>query len=176
MAIYPAISFGVLAAIFNKKHPQFYEKKSVKAGLFIVLVISIIGISPADSFRHFNYQVFAPFLSISVVLLLAYNGTATKLGTFVGGISYPLYLNHWIGIVFANKVMAFTSFDNEFIRITIFTSLNILVAGLLYLYVERKALNARNTLFTEGRGLTAMMLAYGSMLAGILFGTFILIA
>jgi peptidoglycan/LPS O-acetylase OafA/YrhL len=44
------------------------------------------------------YSEAMPFVAVSVVAVLAVRGQQMSLGRILGGISYPFYLNHWIGL------------------------------------------------------------------------------
>ena len=92
MGIYASISFGVFAAIANSKYPDLYIKKVSRGGLLLVIISSAIGLSITT-----DYALYSPLFSICLVLLLARKGKKNAIGSFLGGISYPLYLNHWIG-------------------------------------------------------------------------------
>jgi peptidoglycan/LPS O-acetylase OafA/YrhL len=171
-AIYPTIALGVLAALINKKIPYFYENIRCKVGLMFVLLVSIYGISDANTFRDTNYLVFAPAVSISIVLLLAVRGNASIVGVLAGCISYPLYLNHWIGIVIANKLLESFEINLPSLHVAMFVSINLFLTACLYLLIEIRVLLLRDSLYNENRGVIAIYIAYGLMVSGLLFGLF----
>lgn len=97
---YAAISLGVLAAALRKESGAWHLAPMVRASLATIVICS--GIILAN--QPEAYEMLAPFAAISIVLLLAVEGNRHKLGIFAGGMSYPFYLNHWIGIFFMNLV------------------------------------------------------------------------
>jgi peptidoglycan/LPS O-acetylase OafA/YrhL len=97
---YGAISLGVLAAALRRDYGAWYMTPVSRMALATaVLSIGLLLLSRPES-----YEALAPFAAIAIVLLLAFEGQRQSVGTFLGGMSYPFYLNHWIGIFFMNLV------------------------------------------------------------------------
>ena len=98
---YSAIMIGVAAAVIARRHPGIFSGQWMRlaiAALTIVLTIAVV-------FAH-GYDVLAPLLSICIVLLLAVEGPRQPIGAVAGGMSYPLYLNHWIGGFVARALLS----------------------------------------------------------------------
>ncbi|MDO6712200.1 hypothetical protein Q4567_15805 [Aliiglaciecola sp. 2_MG-2023] len=167
--IYPPISLGVLAAIINKQFPKFYLIKSIKIVILLVFIGACFGVASTHDFRSYEYRLFSLFLGIGLVLILARECKKLHLVRLWGG-SYPLYLNHWIGIVFVNAVFSYLSWNDGIIKFTLMAILNIGFAGCLFWYVERVALSHRNRLFTQRRGITLMTIAYVMVMIGLIYG------
>ena len=66
---------------------------------------------------------------------------------FLGAISYPFYLTHWIGLTGANWLMGFATWESPFVRVFVLVvlsvGLTIPVAWLLHVGVENPVLRGR---------------------------------
>lgn len=133
MNIYASIIFGVLAAVAVNEFGKFYEKTWVKIVLSFILLFSIFAFTSYSTYLHA-----VPFAAVSIVLLLAVRGEKTNFGTIVGGMSYPLYLNHWIGLFIAHACLKpFGLRDSLYANVLSFC-LNISLAVGLYWYMDKK--------------------------------------
>jgi peptidoglycan/LPS O-acetylase OafA/YrhL len=167
--LYAPMAFGVLAAVVHSRYPHFYSKVGWRLCCLSLFTASSIGMAVASE----NYRLLSPIFSISLVLLLAVKGEATPIGKFLGGISYPLYLNHWIGIFFCNWVLAPFGLKTSMVRWVLATIVNYAIASFLYWFVDRKLAAQRNHLFTEFRGKIVICAAYTITLIGIVVGLMI---
>jgi peptidoglycan/LPS O-acetylase OafA/YrhL len=165
MDIYASISLGVLAALANNKYPEFHTKKAFR--LFLLAIF--LGTSAALVYTS-NYKLYAPLVSITVVLLLAMKGSKHPVGSFLGGISYSLYLNHWIGVFFFNFILEPFGLRESWVRNFLSALMNYGIASFLYWFIERKILEMRKQLYTMRRGITITILAYSLILTGLVFG------
>jgi len=86
---YAAIAVGVLAAVIAGHSPRWHLKRT--------LPIAALAVAAALSLPFF-YGWGAPFFAVSVVLLCARPLERNAVTRWVGGISFPFYLNAWIGI------------------------------------------------------------------------------
>ena len=107
---------------------------------------------------------------LSMVLLLAIKGNKNNLGAFLGGISYPLYLNHWIGVFVANALLKPFSLNNSLYRLYLELMINLVIAGILFMLIEKPILARRNALYTLSRGKIACYSAYVLVFTGITYG------
>jgi peptidoglycan/LPS O-acetylase OafA/YrhL len=164
--IYAPISFGVLAAVINNKYPNFYSQSISKFCCLILLVASTLAMAVVSE----NYQLLSPIFSICLVLLLATKGEAHPIGKFLGGISYPLYLNHWMGFFLCNLILAPLGFKESSLQYVLSAVVNYGIASILYFSVDRKLIAKRNQLFTVFRGKIVIWIAYGMVLIGLLVG------
>ena len=162
--LYAPISFGVLAAIAVKRYGPFYQKR---AGLITVLAITL-GSATAVIFGF--GECLSPLMSIGVVMLFAVEGKRQVAGAFLGGLSYPLYLNHWVGVFALNMLLDPFGLRDSLLRQILACLFSYFLAALLYWFADRKLLSLRGQLFTERRGRVVTAIAYGSVLIGILAG------
>lgn len=165
MGIYAPISFGVLAAVINSRFPDFHIYPISRIILLILFVTSAVGLSYTS-----DYQLYAPVFSVSLVLLLAVKGERTSAGSFLGGISYPLYLNHWIGVFFFNLMLDPFGLRDSGIRQFLAALMNYGIAAFLYWYIERKVLSMRVKMYTFKRAVVFTIIAYLLILLGLVLG------
>ncbi len=163
--IYASIVFGVLAAVAVHRYGEFHLKKPVQA----VLIVMLFG-SAAGLITKLEYDLMAPIASIAIVLLLAQRGVQDRIGAIVGGMSYQLYLNHWIGFFVAHAVFKpFGMRDSAAAHVLSFC-LNVSLAVAMYWYIDRRMLAARGQMYTEARGQLIVRLAYGMVAIGVIAG------
>lgn len=165
MDIYAPIAFGVLAAVINSKFPDFYTSVKCRSFMLAALLATIPALAIDD-----YYNITAPIFSICLVLLLAIKGKSNSVGVFLGGISYPLYLNHWIGVFSANFALEpFGLRGSDFGHILAIL-INYGLAAFLYWFIERKALSLREKLYSISVGYIFSCLAYSTIILGLTFG------
>lgn len=90
---FSAIAFGVTAAALHHIRPGFQHHRLIQTAFVVIIVAAGAALFSSA------YPFAVPFFAIAVVLLCAVPGNRSSIGRFVGGVSYPLYLNHWIALV-----------------------------------------------------------------------------
>jgi peptidoglycan/LPS O-acetylase OafA/YrhL len=163
--IYVPISLGVLAAIINSRQTNLLQSKICQLILFLVFVYASYKL-----INNLKYDLYAPIFSISLVLLLAKKGQKSFSGSLLGGMSYPLYLNHWIGVFFFNFLLDPFELRDTFLRQVLSIIINFIIAGALYYYIERKILEHRDSFFSSKRAIIFTILPYSLIILGLIFG------
>jgi peptidoglycan/LPS O-acetylase OafA/YrhL len=162
---YASIVFGVLASVAVNQFGNFHQNMASKLLFLFILIASIIGFS-----LQINYEMIVPFAAIAIVMLLAQTGKKNNFGAIIGGMSYPLYLNHWIGLFIAHAALKpFGLRDSALAHIISFI-LNVGLAISLYWFIDRRLLASRGQWFTQKRGLIATYIAYGMVIIGCVVG------
>lgn len=164
---YSSIVFGVLAAVATHEFGEFHHKNSVKSVLAVVLLMCTYLLA-----IDFNYSKTTPIIAVTIILLLARNGKQTKLGAITGGMSYQLYLNHWIGFFAAHALLKPFGLRDSMYAHAISFLLNIAFAVALYWLVDKRIHKLRDKWFTHARGLLATKLAYGMIAIGLIIGMY----
>lgn len=162
---YASIVFGVLAAVAVNNHGDFHTKLSARIAIFTVLAASIFGI-----ITGLDYWLMAPIAAIAIVLLLALKGKPHPWGVFVGGMSYSLYLNHWVGFCVITYLFKFLKFNNSGLWYSFSVLLNFLISASLYYWIDLKILAKRGQMYSLLRGRLAMIVSYAMIVVGIFVG------
>jgi peptidoglycan/LPS O-acetylase OafA/YrhL len=162
---YASIAFGVLAAVLHHHRPGLFRLPGAK--VLLVGVVAGTGVAIAGGF---HYMFVVPFFSVGVVLLLAVEGRRQPFGAIVGGMSYPLYLNHWIGVFVGNAVLRPLGIVEPIVRHSFAAAFNIALAVALYWYVDRWLLARRAQFYTPARGTFATWVAYSGIALGVVVG------
>lgn len=167
---FASIAFGVLAVVVRRRYGDWHLRLPSQAGLFIGLIASWAVIH----FELAPYRFASPVFSICLVLLLARKGPASRIGAFAGGISYPLYLNHWVGIFAANELLqAIPSIG--FVGQQLVSAFgNLGLASVLYVAIDLQVKKRRSQFYTPAFGRICTMLAFGSIAVGIIGGLVIM--
>ncbi|MEM9494482.1 MAG: acyltransferase [Pseudomonadota bacterium] len=163
---YGSIALGVLAVILHHRVKDWHLRPEARAAILGVLVVCV-GIYLAN---HELYRFVAPFASVAIVLLLAKPGAKSRIGAFAGGISYPLYLNHWIGIFATHEVLERAAFIGEAGSIVLGGVLNLLVASLFFVAIDEQVRKRRSALFSPQLGKAAAVVAYTLVIVGAIGG------
>ncbi len=163
--IYGSIVFGVLAAVVVHHYGPIHLNNRFRYVLLGTTLASIGGIVGG-----INYAILSPIFSVGIVLLLAVKGTQDRVGAFLGGMSYPLYLNHWIGVVMGNLLLSPLNLRDSPLRHLLSIILNLGIAAGLYWWVDRRIVEVRGSLFSKKRGLIAISIAYTLAVIGVVVG------
>lgn len=161
-----AITLGVLAAVTRERFGDWHLKPVATLGLIGLLLTSmsfLLGGHPATT-------VLAGFAAISTVLLLARRGTPTTIGTLLGGISYPLYLNHWIGAFVANALAKPIGLRDSVVPKIASIPVALAIATILYICIDQVIMKRRAAFFTKFRGKTVAATGYLLVIIGLIIG------
>ena len=165
---FAAISLGVLAAVVRVKLGDWHSEKIAILTLVAFALVTFL----ATYFEFVPYKIGAPFSAVSIVLLFARAGSPTRLSLFLGGVSYPMYLNHWIGIFIAHAI-----FGKFGLRTTIYSEIAavgfaFVIAAMLFLGIDRVVKSKRDYFFTETRGKTVAISGFALLAIGYVGGIF----
>jgi peptidoglycan/LPS O-acetylase OafA/YrhL len=164
--IYGSIALGVTAAVLRYYFGDWHLGKRATVMLFAALVTAIAYLALDLA----SYVFVAPFFSVVIVLLLARFGAKTFLGQFVGGMSYPFYLNHWIGVFIAHALLEPFGLREAAIGKAIALAFNLVLAAVLYIVIDYSILKYRASWFNTQRGFYSAFAAYSLMAVGLTGG------
>lgn len=164
--VYGSIALGVTSAVLRYYFGDWHLNKCALIILSAILIASIMFII----LDWAPYIFVAPFFSVIVVLLLARFGVKTYWGQFVGGMSYPFYLNHWIGVFSAHELLEPFGLREAAISKVLALVLNLFVAAVLYIGIDYSIKKYRSTWFTNWRGICSAFAAYSLMAVGLAGG------
>ena len=168
---YAPIALGVLAIIAHQRFGDWHLRRIAQLALAALLLICIGAYAAYSDL----YAYAAPIASITIVLLLARTGAKSSIGAFVGGISYPLYLNHWVGIFVVHEILQRIPALGEGGSIFLGGVLNFVFASVLYLAIDEQVRKRRSNIFTTERGKLAAGIAYGLVFIGGFGGLIIML-
>lgn len=159
---YASIALGVLAAVCRSQFGNWHSIGINRLTLMAVTVGSIFTIVISAAL----YKVFAPMAAIGIVLLCAIEGKRSNVGQLLGGVSYPLYLNHYLGIFLANAFGKFFALHSV-LKISLSYIFAFGVGLVLYLVVDRWVLQHKQSAYSDARGKSVMIVAYGLICLGV---------
>lgn len=160
---YPGLSVGVLAAILLKDRQWHVTPRATVAWLLLAAACVPL-LRDAGS-----YARAAPFFGLALVMLLARRGHAAPVATALGGASYPLYLNHWIGI-FAGNWLASRLAIGPWLHHATIVAAALGFALVHYMTVDRTIRAHRSRWYTREAGWAVSAFAYCIFAAGLVFG------
>ena len=161
---FASISLGVLAAATQRQYGNFHLRGSIIALLAAGCVLSFWVL------LTLSYTRGAPFFAISTVLLCARPGTRQSIGMFAGAISYPMYLNHWMGAFIINGIAKRVDWLAQPATGLLSYALGVAAGAVAYIMIDRSVMANRDKLYAPQRGKTLALIAYGLVLTGILGG------
>lgn len=162
--LFGAISLGVFAATVKRRLGDWHLDRRAAAPLWV----ASLGLFAVVYLSALPYRFVAPLFGTSVVLCLARPGPQSRFGEFIGGMSYPLYLNHWIGIFIAHAL--FPKWRGSTLVESTGVVLSVLVAAALYFLIDRTVRHHRSRLYSPRRGVIAAGLGYSLVGAGLIYG------
>ena len=159
-SFFTSISLGVLAAALARQHGAGHSAP-ISRGLLIAAAGALFALMVAIPDA---YPWAAPPFSILIVLLSAAPGARHWFGEMLGGMSYPLYLNHWLGLYIANGLIPSTS--RPILYGILGYTLAVGCSAIAYWLIDRKIQSYRGRFFTEHRGLLCAGMAYTLIICG----------
>jgi peptidoglycan/LPS O-acetylase OafA/YrhL len=165
-SFFGSISLGVLASMLRANFGDLHWRRPVRVGLLIVSVLFF----GATYWNLIAYRIGEPISAVSIVLLLAQPGRYSKLGSFLGGISYPLYLDQWIGGFAANAIFIKLGLHRGLVCRLFAFPLALAVASLLYVLVDQNLRRSREQYFSVSRGKAIAVVGFALVTIGLLAG------
>lgn len=161
-----SISLGVLAAVSRTSFGDWQSGTAARCMLFAVFIIVFAG----TFFDYIPYRVSGPVSAIALVLFLAQMGSPSALGMLLGGVSFPLYLNQWIGVFISNSVLGRFGMRDTLVGHLVGILLSIIVAFILYFAIDRNVRLRRNSAFRAYRGRTVAVCGFALVAIGLTGG------
>lgn len=157
-----SISLGVLLAVLHRDHGI-----GDRAGVRRMAAIVAVGCA-ALLWRFGTNPVVAPIFAAATVLALALPGGRQPIALLLGGLSYPLYLNHWT----AAFVVHFAQRHGlgKAAWLPAFYLCAVLIALGLYWAVDRPVQQRRNGWYSAALGRRMGVVAYTLVACGIVLG------
>jgi peptidoglycan/LPS O-acetylase OafA/YrhL len=161
---FSAIALGVAAAAMQARHPDFHTR-----GWASVTIVATVAVTTVAMFSPSYYHWVSSLFAICLVLLLARPGKRGKLGRFAGGISYPLYLNHWIALATASGLAKHLGGPVQAWTVAALL-LALVIASVAYWLVDRQIMLRRGRWYTQALGWRLAVLSYLLVGTGLAVG------
>lgn len=145
---YGSVALGVLASLARSRRWDLDERI---VGVLTAALIAVMVAVPSA----YNW-ICAP-AAIGVVLLLSKSGPRSPVGEFFGGVSYPLYLYHWVGGFAAHHI------HREWLGYPFAVATGVLA----YVTVDRNVMRWRGRFYRPQIGKALMVAAYSLLVAGL---------
>lgn len=164
-----SISLGVLAAVVRFQIGDWHSKR-----LSIAVLAGIVAASFVATYTGLLvYRVGAPLTSIATILLLAQPGRPSSVLVFLGGISFPMYLNHWIATFAIHALLSKLGLPNSIYSQISSVCLALLISSFLYLSIDRLIKKHRDDYFTPQRAKAIASWGYISVAMGLVVGVWL---
>jgi peptidoglycan/LPS O-acetylase OafA/YrhL len=156
---YGSIALGVLAAIVRCRFGDWQFTRRGFAGVIVagLALATVIIAFPAA------YVWAAPPLAASIILALSWSGKRRPVGEFFGGVSYPLYLYHWVGLFAATYIghwLWVPALTGYFLAV---------ICGIgAYVAVDRNVMRWRGSIYSPELGRVLTATAYCVFAVGLL--------
>jgi peptidoglycan/LPS O-acetylase OafA/YrhL len=164
---FSSISLGVLLAISRRRFGSWYlAPLGVAAGLVVVAAAA------SSLFLWRRPETYARAigpLAVAVVALTAWPGRVHPLGTVLGGMSYPFYLNHWLGLSMRKAVSRLLG-QRPLATSCVALAIALGFSLVHYRLIDRPIHRSRAAWFTRRRGLTACTVAILLVVVGLAGG------
>jgi peptidoglycan/LPS O-acetylase OafA/YrhL len=157
------IAGGVLAAVGQKRFGDWHLTPGGRVAVWAVGIVSLAYLC------WDNNLLVASVFSVAVVLILSTPGHRNRVALFFGAISFPLYLNAWIGMFAANIVARKIDLP-EHATAYLRYGLAVLVAIACWYLIDRPVRARRDQWYVPRLGRTAALAAYGSVTIGWIGG------
>lgn len=157
------IAGGVLAAIAQKRLGDWHLTFGGR------IFVAVVTVSTFIALWWDNNMWMRSIFSIAIVLLLATPGKRNRIALFFGAISFPLYLNGWIGMFAANFITKRAPLL-ESLSVPLQYGLAVVAAAICWYMIDRPVRARRNAWFSPHRGRIAAILAYSIVIFGLIGG------
>ena len=162
-----SISLGVLASVVRVDIGDWHATRPARLFLAIVAILSFY----ATYKNIIPYRIGAPLSAVGIILLLAQVGQHSRVASFLGGISYPMYLNHWIGTFAVNAILTNkVSLRGTFYSAIASVAFAMLIAAILFLCIDRVVRMHRDEYFSVARGKAVALCGFTLLTTGVMCG------
>ena len=161
---YASICFGVLSAVLFKNQNWIPNSYKVVCTCLAMLLFSVLTMWRVPN----SYLLAAPFFAVSIVLLCAQPGHRTALTKWIGGLSYPLYLNAWMGLFIFHAVEKKLGLPSDYIG-RVLIEILFATGGAIATYhlIDKQVMKYRARFFSPYLGWLLAFIAYILLFTGV---------
>jgi peptidoglycan/LPS O-acetylase OafA/YrhL len=159
---FTSVALGVLLALSRHRFGQWYLRPAGTLLVAAVLIAALLAVVRG----WIRYPLGFPAVAVATVALLGRPGPQRGLGTLLGGMSYPFYLNHWIGLFLRNTI------ERHLHLGMLVGSLAALAIALAFSWLHYRAIDSvilreRSKWYTPRRGLRACVAGLSLVVIGL---------
>ncbi|WP_339114015.1 acyltransferase [Thioclava sp. GXIMD2076] len=170
LSVYPYfgnIALGVLAAILQRDYDLTERPWVRRLTVLVALGLGFLLFGPVDVSVPPAVQA---LFCVSVVLALSQSGPRSSVGKFLGGISFPLYLNHWLGLALCHGIAnQFGQGDALWLPFVQYAAAFAITLP-MYLMIDCVVMKRRSGWYNAVVGRRVMLAAYALFAVGMLSG------
>lgn len=158
------ISLGVCAAILERDY-AIADRHYVR-----LAALSLALLSAATMWIWDVAYLTHPIFAVATVVATAVPGRRNSIAIIAGGLSYPMYLNHWIAVFAVHFVQKRWLYFGHGVYVVADYLVALGVALCLYWFFDREIQRRRNDWYSPGIGRRLALLAYGLVAVGVIVG------
>ena len=162
---FASIAAGVCATALKERAIAWPGQGAISGGAAAVAIASIPFL-----ILDATYNYAAPIFAICVVLTVSVAGRRGRGGQFVGGVSYPLYLNHWIGGYIAHAFTRHLVPSLTGANGLLAAGFGLVIGTLAYFGIDRNVMARRDAWYSREAGMTCAVFAYTLLTVGLIIG------
>lgn len=159
---YGAIGFGVLAAVISRKHPNWHINMVSTTAIAVAMLLTSIAM-----LYEAAYVYAAPLFSVSAILLCTRPHERGSVTRWLGGVSFPLYLNAWIGMFALHWFEKRFSMPPGWLAKPAEYASGVIAGALTYAMIDIPVMKHRNRYFSPRLGWAMGGIAYLLVLSGV---------
>ena len=164
---YSSIALGVASAVVAKS-----ASKSFLSGHGLTVAALILTGGSIAMIVLAPYGFSAPAFAISIVLLCARPLTRTKITRWLGGVSFPFYLNAWIGTFAFHAVEKYCAIPVAWYSAPLEFTFGLGAGALSYRLIDSPVMAHRQRLYRTAVGWLLGAIGYCLIIAGLLYRTY----
>lgn len=162
---FTSVALGVLLALSREAHGAWYLR-SKGVALAAATLVTAVGLGVAGVLP---YTAAVPFVAVALVALVARPHRRIAVGAWLGGLSYPFYLNHWVGL-FLQKRLAALFHTGRFLTALGAFAIAFGFSAVHYRFIDSEVLRRRGRWFTTRLGIAACASGILLVVVGLLGG------
>jgi peptidoglycan/LPS O-acetylase OafA/YrhL len=159
---FTSVALGVLLALSRHRFGEWYLRPVGMLVVAAALIVPLLAVVRG----WIAYPLGFSAVAVAVVALLGRPGPQRHLGTLLGRMSYPFYLNHWIGLSLLNSVESHLHVGMLLGSLGAL-SIGLALSWLHYRAIDSMILRGRSKWYTPRRGLRACVAGLSLVVIGL---------
>ena len=160
---YASISLSVLAVMVTAAYPDWYRGYLSRAALMVSLVVAagVMVMLPGA------YSYVAPPCAVAIVLLCAQPLRRSAVTRWLGGVSFPLYLNAWIGLFVLHALEKHFGIRESPLLLPVEVAFAVGAGALTYHLIDARVMGRRDAFYRPGIGWAVGVTGYLLIVSGV---------